>query len=146
MVAYTYFLGLLAASVAIASPVPNPDEEFSLEAPGANNDGVLYGEISQDKAIGFFRDAKTSTGASGYPKPFGNQGNVMKFASGCGSDVWELPVLKSGKPYDYKSKKGTSNNPGPMRVYYTKDLKFCGIGGKLKPNGTGNPHNCVLKK
>ncbi|KAI8278397.1 hypothetical protein K4K59_009234 [Colletotrichum sp. SAR11_240] len=156
MVAYTYFLGLLAASVAIASPVPNPDEEFSLEAragqvyickAGANNDGVLYGEISQDKAIGFFRDAKTKTGTgSGYPKPFGNQGNVMKFASGCGSDVWELPVLKSGKPYDYNAKKGSSNSPGPMRVYYTKDLKFCGIGGKLKPDGTGNPHNCVLKK
>lgn len=32
MVAYTYFLGLFAASVAIASPVPNPNEEFSLEA------------------------------------------------------------------------------------------------------------------
>ncbi|KAL8412914.1 hypothetical protein RB596_009457 [Gaeumannomyces avenae] len=69
----------------------------------------------------------------------------MKFPSGCGSDVWELPVLKSGKPYDYKSKKGDSNLPGPMRVYYTKDLKFCAIGAKLNPDGSGDPHNCVLK-
>lgn len=102
--------------------------------------------MSYDRAVGYFRDAKTNTGASGYPKPFDNRGNVMKFASGCKTDVWELPLLASGKPYDYKKKKGDDNKPGPIRVYYTKNLKFCAIGAKEKPDGTGNPHNCQLKK
>ncbi|KAF9878368.1 hypothetical protein CkaCkLH20_04406 [Colletotrichum karsti] len=155
MLQSTFILGLLAATATVASPMPNPDGDFSLQTragqvyickAGANNNGGLYGEIGQDKAIGFFRDAKTNTGGSGYPKPFDNKGNVMKFASGCGKDIWELPVLANGKPYDYKSKKGANNGPGPMRVYYTKDLKFCAIGGKLNSDGTGNPHNCVLKK
>ncbi|UNI13284.1 hypothetical protein JDV02_000041 [Purpureocillium takamizusanense] len=155
MVAYSYLLSLLAATAAVASPAPIPNDEFSLEAragqiyvckAGADNNGQHYGDISYDKSIGFFRDAKTKTGQSGYPKPFDNKGNVMKFAKGCGKDVWELPVLANGKPYNYKEKKGDKNKPGPMRVYYTKDLKWCGIGGKLKPDGTGNPHNCQLKK
>ncbi|KAJ3543940.1 hypothetical protein NM208_g3312 [Fusarium decemcellulare] len=155
MVSYTYILTLLAATVALASPAPIPNDDSSLEAragqvyicrAGDDNKGQLYGEIGQDKAIGFFRDAKTKTGLSGYPKKFGNEGNVMKFASGCTKDnVWELPVLANGKPYAFDKKKD-GNSPGTMRVYYTKDLKFCAIGGKKNPNGTGNPHNCALKK
>ncbi|KND86394.1 hypothetical protein TOPH_08971 [Tolypocladium ophioglossoides CBS 100239] len=154
MVAYAYLLTLLAATAAVASPAPVPNQDFSLAAragqfyvckAGKDNDGQLYGDISQDKAIGYFRDAKTNSGSSGYPKPFDNKGGVMKFAKGCGKDVWELPVLANGKPYDYNKKK-EGNSPGPMRVYYTKDLKFCAIGAKQNPDGKGNPHNCVLKK
>ncbi|PHH92183.1 hypothetical protein CDD83_8569 [Cordyceps sp. RAO-2017] len=154
MVAYNFLLTLLAAAVAIASPAPMPNEDSPLEAragqvyvcrSGAQNNGQVYGEIRQDRAIGYFRDAKTHQGQSGYPKPFDNKGKVMKFPKGCGKDVWELPVLANGRPYAYKDKKGNNNRPGPIRVYYTKGLKFCAIGGKLNPDGTGNPHNCVLR-
>ncbi|KAL8291084.1 hypothetical protein RB597_005557 [Gaeumannomyces tritici] len=155
MPSFTYLLTLLAATAAVASPAPVPNDDYTLQAragqsyvckAGDKNDGVEYGVIGQDRAIGYFREARTSTGTgSGYPKPFDNKGNVMKFPSGCGSNVWELPVLNKGKRYDYKAKKD-GNSPGPMRVYYTKDLKFCAIGAKLNPNGSGNPHNCVLKK
>ncbi|KAF9871002.1 hypothetical protein CkaCkLH20_11419 [Colletotrichum karsti] len=154
MVSFTYLLTLLAASAAVATPVAllNEDSTVGIRQSGqvyvcksgAKNDGTVYGDIGYDKAVGYFRAAKTTKGASGYPKPFDNKGNVMTFASGCSSNVWELPVLANGKAYDYNSKKG-GNSPGPMRVYYTKDLKFCGIGAKEKADGTGNPHNCVLK-
>ncbi|KAL6852244.1 hypothetical protein ACO1O0_006785 [Amphichorda felina] len=155
MVSPSYLLTLLAATVAVASPTPLPNEDYSLETRGGqvyvcragdDNKGQLYGQVRQDRAIGYFREAKTKTGKSGYPKPFSNNGKVMKFPSGCKKDVWELPVLASGLPYDYNSKKGGVNNPGEMRVYYTKDLKYCGIGGKKNVGGTGNPHNCELLK
>ncbi|KAK2594627.1 hypothetical protein QQS21_007664 [Conoideocrella luteorostrata] len=156
MVAYTYILTLLAATAALATPAPINDGELTLEARagqkyicqgGKDNKGENYGEVSYDKAVGFFRDAKTNTGASGYPKKFDNVGNVMKFKKGCKKNVWELPLNSNGKPYDYKKKKA-GNSPGPIRVYYTKNLKFCGIGAKehkkdVRPN---NPHNCALKK
>ncbi|GJC83029.1 hypothetical protein ColLi_05867 [Colletotrichum liriopes] len=155
MVSYTYLLTVLAATAAVASPAPLPNSDGTIEIrqsgqvyvckAGANNDGVKYGEVGQDSAIGYFREAKTKAGSSGYPKKFDNKGSVMKFASGCASDVYELPVLSDGKRYDFNAKKGSSNKPGPMRVYYTKDLKFCGIGAKEKADGTGNPHNCVLQ-
>lgn len=103
----------------------------------------MFGTVSQDKAIGYFRQAKTKPGKSGYPAPFSNIGKPMKFASGCNKDVWELPVLANGKPYDYNKKKDQAP-PGEMRVFYTKDLKFCGIGSKEKRGGTGNPTNCEL--
>ncbi|KAI5867010.1 hypothetical protein GGS23DRAFT_553125 [Durotheca rogersii] len=151
MVGVTNILTLLAATAVIATPVPN--EEFSLEARagqsyicrgGLTNKGELFGEVSQDRAIGFFRNAKTNTGASGYPKEFDNKGKVMKFAKGCTKDVWELPLLSTNKPYAFNSKKA-GNRPGPLRVYYTKDLKFCGIGSKPTREGLGNPHNCEFK-
>lgn len=52
-------------------------------------------------------------------------------------------MLKNGRPYDYKKKK-EGNNPGPMRVYYTKDLKFCAIGTKSNDDNSGNTHNCKV--
>lgn len=119
---------------------------------GEKNDGALLGEISQDRAIGYFRAAGTKKGtASGYPKTFGNAGSVLRLASGCTpTNVWELPVLKSNKPFDINKKinkgKADENDPGPMRVYYTDKLKFCGIGTKSEMDNSGNPHNCVLKK
>ncbi|KLU90390.1 hypothetical protein MAPG_10244 [Magnaporthiopsis poae ATCC 64411] len=166
MVSFSQLLTLFAATAAVASPVPVLDEGAAdltignsinsatkvLEAragsmytcrAGASNNGQVYGTVGMDKAIGYFRQAGTTPGLSGYPKPFGNAGKVMKFKSGCGSDVWELPLLASGKPYAYDKKK-IDNPPGPIRVYYTSGLKFCGIGAKENPTGTGNPHNCKL--
>ncbi|GKT51268.1 uncharacterized protein ColSpa_11449 [Colletotrichum spaethianum] len=155
MVSCTYLLTLLAATAAIASPVRLSNQNGTVKIrqsgqvyvckAGANNDGVTYGEVSQDCAIGYFREAGTKAGFSGYPKKFDNKGNVMKFASGCNENVYELPVFSNGKRYDFNAKKGSINKPGPMRVYYTKDLKFCGVGAKEHIGGTGNPHNCVLE-
>ncbi|KAK1702349.1 hypothetical protein BDP67DRAFT_585458 [Colletotrichum lupini] len=142
MVSYTYILTLLAATASIASPTPLLGEDGTIET-RAKNDGALYGTVKYDTSIGYLREAKTTAGSSGYPKPFDNRGNVMTFASGCSGTVYELPVLADGKRYDFNAKKGTTNRPGPMRVYYTKDLKFCGIGAKEKADGTGNPHNCA---
>ncbi|KAH8881854.1 hypothetical protein GQ53DRAFT_886479 [Thozetella sp. PMI_491] len=129
------FLTVAAAVVANPIAVIN-DEGFPLEAHagqiytckrGDANNGALIGYVSQDKSIGYFREAKTQTGtASGYPKPFGNKGNVLKFASGCGSDVWELPVLNNSVRFDFNKKinkgKANENNPGPMRGYYTPKI------------------------
>ncbi|KAK1482415.1 hypothetical protein CTAM01_13575 [Colletotrichum tamarilloi] len=153
MVSYTYILTLLAATASIASPTPLLGEDGTIETrqsgqsytckAGAKNDGALYGTVKYDTSIGYLREAKTTAGSSGYPKPFDNRGNVMTFASGCSGTVYELPVLADGKRYDFNAKKGTTNRPGPMRVYYTKDLKFCGVGAKEKADGTGNPHNCA---
>ncbi|EJT70218.1 hypothetical protein GGTG_12391 [Gaeumannomyces tritici R3-111a-1] len=151
MVCFSQLFTLLIATAAVASPVDIASS--ALEArqqgsmyvcrSGANNDGQAYGTVGMDKAIGYYRQAGIKAGASGYPKPFGNAGNVLKFASGCGSDVYELPLLASGSAYLYNQKK-TGNPPGPIRVYYTSALKFCGIGAKENPNGSGNPHNCQL--
>ncbi|KAK7744767.1 hypothetical protein SLS62_010070 [Diatrype stigma] len=161
MVNAGYFLTVFAAAAA-AMPAVTPNESFSaLEARagqvytcrvGANNDGALLGEVSQDRAIGYLRAAGTKTGtASGYPKKFGNAGSVLKFASGCTStNVWELPVLANNKPFDINKKinkgKALANDPGPMRVYYTDKLKFCGIGTKSNKDNSGNPHNCALRR
>ncbi|GAB0134925.1 hypothetical protein EsDP_00003277 [Epichloe bromicola] len=155
MVAYSHVLTLLAATVSLASPAPVSDAAgFSLEAradqiyickSGNNNNGkVKYGEVSYDKAVEYFREAGTTPGKSGYPKEFRNLGNVMTFPQGCNQDVWELPLLANGKRYDYNKKKG-GNEPGPIRVYYTKNLMFCAIGAKENANGSGNPHNCQKK-
>ncbi|VUC24333.1 unnamed protein product [Clonostachys rosea] len=153
MVAFnSLLLTLLPVITALASPMSD-EESFSLEQRagrqytckgGDNNDGQLWGVVSQDRAEGYFREAKTNTGKSGYPKPFGNAGKVMKFPSGCGEDVWELPLLANGNRFDFNQKK-ENNDPGQIRVYYTKDLKFCGIGAKKTANKQergNNPHNC----
>ncbi|KAI1246458.1 hypothetical protein MGN70_013357 [Eutypa lata] len=160
MVNIGYFLTVFAATAA-ALPAVTPVEPSALEAragqsytckKGDKNDGAFLGDISQDKAIGYFRAAGTKKGtASGYPKQFYNNGNALKFASGCTtSNVWELPVLSSNKPFDINKKinkgKPDENNPGQMRVYYTDKLKFCGIGTKSKDDNSGPVHNCVLKK
>ncbi|KAH8660325.1 Ribonuclease/ribotoxin [Xylariales sp. PMI_506] len=149
MVNVSYMLTMLFAAAGMANPTAFPEldarsgQVYTCNK-GANNDGAFIGKVSQDKAIGYFRDAKTKTGtASGYPKPFENNGGVMKFASGCTGNVWELPVLASGQPYQYAKKKD-GNNPGPMRVYYTSDLKFCGIGAKSQDDNSGPPHNCAI--
>ncbi|KAI1852430.1 hypothetical protein JX265_011063 [Neoarthrinium moseri] len=153
MVNASYLFTLLAATAAVASPIAEPIEADSLEAragqiytckKGDKNDGALIGKVPQDKAIGYFREAKTKSGKSGYPKKFDNKGKVMSFASGCtGKEVWELPVLNNGVRYDYdKGKDG--NNPGPMRVYYAADLTFCAIGSKSKDDNSGPPHNCKV--
>lgn len=115
---------------------------------GADNNGIHYGDIQEDTAIKYYGRAKTSQGKSGYPKTFANQGELLKFPSVCNNtEVWELPVLASGKPFDITKKKSKKeqNHPGPMRVYYTKDLEFCTIGARMYQNDTGNPHNCDLK-
>ncbi|CAH0054731.1 unnamed protein product [Clonostachys solani] len=162
------FLTSLAAITALASATSD-GESFSLEQRsgrvhvtdvsmkqlytcngGDKNEGQRWGIVSQDRAEGYFRDAKTKTGKSGYPKPFGNAGKVMKFPSGCAKDVWELPLLPNeppfnGRPFDFNQKK-ENNDPGQIRVYYTKDLKFCGIGAKRTANKQergNNPHNCA---
>ncbi|KAF4812306.1 hypothetical protein CGCSCA5_v009233 [Colletotrichum siamense] len=155
MVSFTQLLTFLAASVAVASPVSFSDngegiieiragDDVYVCKAGSSNSGALYGEIKLADAMRDVAAAKTTKGSSGYPKPFGNLGNVMNFASGCSSDVWELPVLPGGKAYNYNAKKG-GNSPGPIRVFYNKNLQFCGIGAKEKADGSGNPHNCALK-
>ncbi|CAH0056232.1 unnamed protein product [Clonostachys solani] len=114
---------------------------------GDYNNGTLYGTVSQDRAIGYIREAKTKKGRSGYPKKFNNNGNIMKFPKGCSRDIWELPLLPNGKPYHFTNKKSYSN-PEYIRVYYTKNLKFCGIGAKRVRSTTirnNFPHNCQLQ-
>lgn len=113
---------------------------------GNQNDGAVVGTVSQDKVIGYLRQAGTKKGASGYPTTFTNNNNVIKIPSGCTKkQLWELPVLANGKPYDINKKKG-DNNPGPMRVYYADDLTFCAVGVKENPeNNSGNPHNCKVE-
>ncbi|OJJ78711.1 uncharacterized protein ASPGLDRAFT_62359 [Aspergillus glaucus CBS 516.65] len=156
MVSFNYlFATVLAATAVVASPVVASDENVSLEAragqtytckKGNQNDGAVVGTVSQDKVIGYLRQAGTKKGASGYPTTFTNNNNVIKIPSGCTKkQLWELPVLANGKPYDINKKKG-DNNPGPMRVYYADDLTFCAVGVKENPeNNSGNPHNCKVE-
>jgi hypothetical protein len=166
MVSFSFILTLsLAITSALATPTPtdadiaggqvrptpnNPETE--LKCPkvytckrGANNDGELIGKVPQDKAIGHFREAKTKAGKSGYPKRFYNNEN-LKFKKGCRDkkvELWELPVLNGGQRYAYDKPKQEAP-PGPMRVYYTKDLKFCGIGTKSNRDNSGPVHLCKV--
>lgn len=64
--------------------------------------------------------------------------------SGCRdkkAELWELPVLDGGRRYRYEKPKSEAL-PGRMRVYYTKDLTFCGIGTKSNGDNSGPAHLC----
>ncbi|GES60498.1 hypothetical protein ATEIFO6365_0002100900 [Aspergillus terreus] len=150
MVSFSFILTLsLAITSALATPTPadadiTGGQVYTCKR-GANNDGALIGKVPQDKAIGYFREAKTKAGKSGYPKEFSNKEN-LKFQKGCrGKKVklWELPVLDGGRRYAYDKPKQEAP-PGPMRVYYTEDLKFCGIGTKSNPDNSGPVHLCKV--
>ncbi|KAL5356233.1 Ribonuclease/ribotoxin [Aspergillus floccosus] len=150
MVSFSFILTLsLAVISALASPTPDDSaitggQVYTCKR-GANNDGALIGKVPQDKAIGYFHEAKTKSGKSGYPKRFTNN-EKLKFQKGCRDkkvELWELPVLDGGRRYAYDKPKQDAP-PGAMRVYYTKDLKFCGIGAKSKPDNSGPVHLCKV--
>ncbi|KAE8155206.1 Ribonuclease/ribotoxin [Aspergillus avenaceus] len=149
MVSFKYLVALALGATPLASPTPleldaRAGQTYTCRK-GEKNDGTLIGKVSQDKSIGYFREAKTTAGKSGYPMRFYNN-EELAFGSGCrdkNAEIWELPVLDGGKRYDYqKSKKEL--NPGRMRVYYTKDLTFCGIGTKSNDDNSGPVHSCKI--
>ncbi|CAH0030583.1 unnamed protein product [Clonostachys rhizophaga] len=86
------FYALVLTSIALASPgshhrmkdftLPPPQVRSGLQyicRAGDYNNGTIYGTVSQDRAIGYIRKAKTNKGQSGYPKKLSNKGNVRKF-------------------------------------------------------------------
>ncbi|KAL4888564.1 Ribonuclease/ribotoxin [Aspergillus ambiguus] len=145
MVSLKFILAVsLAISSALASPTPT-DSAITAGQVTSSIHTYLSGLTHTDiyLAIGYFREAKTKSGKSGYPKRFYNN-EKLKFQKGCRDkkvELWELPVLDGGKRYPYDKPKKDAP-PGSMRVYYTKDLKFCGIGTKSNPNNSGKVHLC----
>ncbi|PFH58757.1 hypothetical protein XA68_13277 [Ophiocordyceps unilateralis] len=154
MVAFGCFVVSFLAAWAFAGSEPDSGSLLGLDQTttyicraGKRNHGPLYGEIGKDYAIASLLSANTTTGASGYPKPFDNSGNVLRFGRGCSHHhLWELPVLADNRPFRIHLKESESNRAGPMRVYYTRHLRFCGVAAKLSPHATGALHLCVLKK
>ncbi|KAI9933043.1 hypothetical protein ASPWEDRAFT_42797 [Aspergillus wentii DTO 134E9] len=136
----------LTATTTMATPTPPSSNIISQNyicAKGQFNNGTVLGHIPQSKVNAEYNEAGTKTGASGYPKKFENK-DKLHLAPGCGTDagLWELPVLDGGKPYDYNK---TDANPGLMRVYYTTELRFCGIGVEGDADKADPDHLCRVE-
>ncbi|PGG96826.1 hypothetical protein AJ79_09432 [Helicocarpus griseus UAMH5409] len=159
MAALISFVSAIAAVSVMAGPTPDdpplgtrPDKIFICRE-GKNNGGKLIGNISRNKVTEYINNVGIPLDtASGFPKPFVNNMG-LKFEIGCGEEVYQLPVLANGEPFDVNKKinqdTANENNPGRLRVFYdwgqNWSMWYCGIGVVPDDKDPGDVHLCTAE-